>query len=122
MFEAIYISKTQQTFKKIMGGHFYNLLCLIKNRKKPDSFSAHFEQYFDATMTRTDIRNNTTFKVVEQINPIGATKRFTKPKCKLCMEERLTILKNICDKRVMVINNNQEIRVLPAQKNSVNFS
>ena len=50
-----------------------------------------------------------TFKVVKQINPIGAMKKFTKPNCNLCMEERFTILKNICDKRVIIMNKNSEI-------------
>ena len=31
MCDAIYIGNTQQTFKKIMDGHFYNLLRLLKN-------------------------------------------------------------------------------------------
>ena len=34
MCDAIYIGKTQQTFKKIMDGHFSNLLRLLKNGQK----------------------------------------------------------------------------------------
>ena len=33
-------------------------------------------------------------------------KTFRKPNCKLCMEEFLTILNNLHDKRIMVMNNN----------------
>ena len=33
------------------------------------------------------------FKVVDQLNPIGAMNIFMKPNCKQCMEKRLTILK-----------------------------
>ena len=36
-------------------------------------------------------------------------KTFTKPNCNLCMEERLTILKKLRDKRVTIINKNLEI-------------
>ena len=36
-------------------------------------------------------------------------KTFTKYNCNLCMEERLTILKNLLDKYVTVMNNNLEI-------------
>ena len=36
-------------------------------------------------------------------------KKFTKPNCNLCMEERLTILKKKHDKRVTVMNKNLEI-------------
>ena len=47
--------------------------------------------------------------VVNQLNPIGAMKTFTKPNCNLCMEERLTILKMLPDKRVTIMNKNSEI-------------
>ena len=57
-------------------------------------------------MSRTDIRKYMAFKVVNQIKPIGAMKTFTKPKCNLCMEEILTILKKLRDKRVTVMNKN----------------
>ena len=50
-----------------------------------------------------------TFKVVKQINLIGAMKTFTKPNINLCMEERLTILKKLCDKRVTIMNKNLKI-------------
>ena len=50
-----------------------------------------------------------TFKVVKQLNTIGAMKTFTKPNCNLCMEERLTILKKLRDKRVTIMNKNSEI-------------
>ena len=49
------------------------------------------------------------FKVVKQINPIGAMKTFMKHNCNLCMEERLTILKNLRDKRVTIMNKNSKI-------------
>ena len=47
MCDAIYIGNTQQTFKKRMDGHFSDLLCLLKNGQKSDSFAAHFEQHFN---------------------------------------------------------------------------
>ena len=87
-----------------MDGHFSDLLCLLNNVQKSDSFAAHFEQHFNATTSRTYLRKYMTFNVVKQINPIGAMKTFTKPNCSLRMEERLMILKNICYKRVTVMN------------------
>ena len=86
--DAIYIGNTQQTFKKIMDSHFSDLLRLLKNRKKSDSFAAHFEHNFNPTTSCTDLRKYMTFKVVNQINPIGAMKTITKPNCNLCIEER----------------------------------
>ena len=93
MCEAIYIGSTQQTFKKIIDSHFSNLLSLLKNGKKSDSFPDHSEQHFNATTSHTDLRKYIKFKVVKWINLIGEMKTFTKPNCNLCMEERLTILK-----------------------------
>ena len=109
MCDAIYIDNTQQTFKKIMDGHLSDLQHLLKNRKKSDSFAAHFVQHFNNTKSRTYLRKCMTFKVLKQLNPIGAMKTFTKPNCNLCMQERLTILKKLRDKRVTVMNKNSEI-------------
>ena len=108
MCDDIYIVNTQQTFKK-MYGNFFNLLRLLKNGLKSDSFSAHSEQHFNTTTSHTDLRKYMTFKVVNQLNPIGAMKPFMKPNCNLRMEERLTILKNLREKRVIVMNKNSEI-------------
>ena len=92
-----------------MDGHFSDLLRLLKNGQKSDSFDAHSEQNFKTTTSRTDLHKYMAFKVVKQINPIGAMKTFTKPNCNLCMEERLTILKKLRDKRVTIMNKNSEI-------------
>ena len=56
MFDAIYIGKNQHTFKKIMDGHFFYLLRLLKNGQKSDSFAAHLGQHFEFTTSRTDLR------------------------------------------------------------------
>ena len=109
MCDAIYIGSTQQSFKKLMDGHFYNLLRLLKNRKKYDSIAAHSEQHFNATTLHVDLRKYMAFKLVKQINPIDAMDKFTKPDCNLCMEELLTILKKIRDKHVTIMNKNLEI-------------
>ena len=68
-----------------MDINLYNLLRLLKNGQKWDSFAAHSEQHFNATMSRTDVRKYMTFKVVKKLNPIGAVKTFMKPNCNLCM-------------------------------------
>ena len=109
MYDNIYIGNTQQTFKKRINGHLSNLQRLLKNGQKPDSFAAHFVQHFNNTTSRTDLRKCITFKVLKQLNSIGAMKTFTKPNFILCMQERLTILKKIHDKCVTVMNKNLEI-------------
>ena len=60
-------------------------------------------------MSRTDLRNYMTFKVVKELNPIGPMKIFTNPNCNICMEERLTILEKLRDKGVTIMNTNLEI-------------
>ena len=109
MCDASYIGNTQQTFKKRMEGHFSDLLRLLKKGQKSDSFAAHFEQHFNTNTSRTDLRKYTRFKAVKQLSPIGAMKTFTEPNCNLCMEERLTILKKLRDKRVTIMNKNSEL-------------
>ena len=84
--DAIYIGNTQQTFKKRMDSHFSNHLRLLKNGQKSDSFAAHFEHHFNSDTSCTYLGKYMTFKVVKQLNPIGAMKTFTKPNCNLCME------------------------------------
>ena len=93
MCDAIYIGNTQQTFKKRMDGNFSDIQRLLKNRQKSDSFVVHFVQHFNTTTSRTDLRKYMTFKVVNNLNLIGAMKTFTKPNCNIFMQERLKILK-----------------------------
>ena len=92
---AMYIGNNQHKFKKIIEGHFSNLLCLLINGQQSDSFATHFKHQLKYTISYTDLRKFMTFKVVEQLKPIGAMKTFTKPNCNLRMEERLTILKKL---------------------------
>ena len=56
-----------------------------------------------------DLRKYVMNNVIKQINTIGGMKSFTKPKCNLCTEEYLTILKKLRDKRVTLMNRNPEI-------------
>ena len=92
-----------------MDGHYSDLQRLLKNGQKSDSFSAHFVQHFNGTTSRTELRKYMTFKVLKQLNLIGAMKTFTKPNFNLCMQECLTILKMIRDKSVTEMNKNLEI-------------
>ena len=75
MFDAIYIGKTQHTFKKRMDGHFSDLLYLLKNEQKYYSFAAHFEQHFESTTSHKDLCKCMTFKWVNRINLIVAIKK-----------------------------------------------
>ena len=92
-----------------MDGHFSDLQRILKNGQKPDSFSDHFVQHFNTTTKRTGISKYMTFKLVKQLNLIGTMKKITKPNFNLCMQERLTTLKNLRDKRVTIMKKNSDI-------------
>ena len=49
------------------------------------------------------------FKVVKQLHPIGAMNSFREPNFNLYMEERLTILKKLHEKRVTIMKKNSDI-------------
>ena len=104
--DAIYIGNTQQKLKKIMNRHFSDLLRLLKNRKKPDSFAARFKHHSNNTTSCTNLRKYMMFKVVKHPKPIGSMKTFIKSNWNVCMEECLTVFKNLCYKRVTFMNNN----------------
>ena len=92
-----------------MNSHFYDLQRLLKNEQRLDSFAAHLVQHFNIITSRTDLCKYMTPKLVKQLNPIGAMKKVMQPNCNLCMQECLTILKKLRDKRVTVMNKNSEI-------------
>ena len=86
--DAIYIGKTHHPCKKSMYIHFYDILCLVENVQKSDSFAFHVELNISTTTSCTDIRKDMTLKVVNKLNLIGTMKTFMKPNCNLCMQER----------------------------------
>ena len=120
--DTIYIGNTPHKFKKRMDNYFSDVQCLLKIWKKSDSFATHFRQHFQSNTSRMDLRKCMKFKV-NSLNPIAAMKPFTEPNCNLCMQERLSTLKNLRDKCVTLMNNNLEIyRDCPPKKLlSINF-
>ena len=49
MCDAVYVGNTQKNLKIRMDSRSSNLLRLLKNRQKSDSFAAYFEQHFNTT-------------------------------------------------------------------------
>ena len=70
MCDAIYIGKNHNIFKKRMDSNFSDLLRLLKNGQKYDSFADHFEQHFKYTKKCIDLRNYITLKLVNNLNLI----------------------------------------------------
>ena len=85
---------------------------------KPYSFATYFEQHCRSTMSRADLRKRMMFKVVKQLNWIGAMKIFIKPNYNLCIEKFLMILKKLCDKYVILMNKNLAICVACQNKST----
>ena len=59
------MGNTHQKLNKRMYGHFSDILRLLKNRQKSDSFTAHFEQHFNFNTSHKDLRKYMMFKVVK---------------------------------------------------------
>ena len=57
-------------------------------------------------MSRTELHKWMELKVLNHLNLIGAMKSFTKSNRNLHMEEHLTVLKNLRDKCVILMNKN----------------
>ena len=85
------------------------MLSVFSKTWKSDSFDNLFWQQFKSNTSDTYLRKCMAFKVVKHINPLGSMKSFTKNNCNLCIEECLTILKKLCDKRATLMNNNLDI-------------
>ena len=67
MCDAIYISNTHETDKKIMDGNFSDVQRIFKMDKN----QTQFKQSFKYTTPHMDLRKFMAFKVVKQINMIG---------------------------------------------------
>ena len=111
----VYVTTSRHSRKEWTVILFY-LLRLLKKGQKSDSFAAHFKQHFNSNTSCTDLSKYMAFKLVKQLNRIGTMKTFTKPNFNLWIEERLTILKKLRDKRVTVMNMHLEIYGVCQQK------
>ena len=102
-----------------MDKHFSNVQHIIKPGQKPVSFSSHYDKHFKFTTAHTYLNMCMGFKLVKHINNIGEMKTFTKPNFSLCIDKRLTVLKNIRGKCVIIMNKNLDI--YKACRNNKNF-
>ena len=94
-----------------MGGHYANLLQLVKKNQSSDTFAKHFAFITianDRKPTQELLRTRINFSILWQGNPVSVQKTFGTKNCLLCttMKERTTILN---EKTHLLINNNSEI-------------
>ena len=80
----IYRSQTVE-IQENDGQTFFSCPCLLKNGQQSDSCASYLEQHSKYTMSRTDLLNFITLKVVNQLNQIVEMKSFTKPNYNLCI-------------------------------------
>ena len=85
-------------FMKILDGHLSKVQGIIKKVQKLDSFIDHYKQHNKPTASWTYLLKFMTLNVVKQIKLVRSILSLTKNNYNLCMEELLTILKNVCGK------------------------
>ena len=86
-----------------MNGNSSNVQWLLKNEKISDSFLVDYENHFKYTMSHNYLLMLTEVKLFRRTNTTGDIKASTKTNFNLFMEERLTIIKIICDKNIKLI-------------------
>ncbi len=107
-----YIGNTQQKLKERMQQHFSDTARLCNDGVKSDSFAAHFASHFNDTdedVARRMVRDIVDMEVVWQGNAISCMKSFGKLSCRLCMKERLEILKQSRKNPDKLLNSNSEL-------------
>ena len=108
-----YIGNTQNHVKRRMSGHYMETRNLVNNSTISDSFARHFASHFKCAkgskndqIRSNDVRKITKVSILWQGNPISCMKNFGKVNCKLCMMERLEILRAVRNDK---LNNGEKL-------------
>ena len=91
-----YVGCTQQTLKDRTTQHLSDVVKMVNKDFTSDSFAAHFAKHFQSTTndaTVGSVRKMVDVKILWQGDPIKCVKSFGKKSCRLCMQERIEILK-----------------------------
>ena len=115
-----YIGNTQNHVKKRMSGHYVETRNLVNNGTISDSFARNFASHLKCAkgskydqIRSNDVRKITKVSILWQGNPISCMKNFGKVNCKLCMMERLEILRAVRNDKLnngeKLINSSHEI-------------
>ena len=91
-----------------MAGHFQDVRDWFRLGKRTDTFARHFVRHFRTKPKPVEVRALCRFKVLKEIEPFGFMKKVKTDECKLCMAERLAILKGK-QKGYKLINENSEL-------------
>ena len=91
-----------------MTGHFNDVKKAMRGEPL-DSYVKYFATLFSSKPKPAQLREAAKFQVLWQGNPISTVKTFGSEKCKLCMQERIEILKMWEDEPTKLINSCSEI-------------
>ena len=104
-----YIGQTQQHKKERVQQHLNDIRLKVKVNKESTSLAKHFAQHFEEPPKPKEIREVMELNIIKKLNPISVSKSFKKMSCRLCMAERLEILKRTKFKPQTLINSSSEI-------------
>ena len=95
-----------------MNGHFSDVRKYICRNQSTDSFAKYFAKFFDAKNNPPrcpTVRELCEFKILWSGNILNCMRDFGTDKCKLCMKERLEILRKHRKNPNLLINSCTEI-------------
>jgi hypothetical protein len=106
-----YIGQTQNGLKARITGHVSETTKTVKEGESRDTctFAKHFAKHFEGKATAKEVKEKLKIEVLWQGNPISCMKTFRKLGCKLCMMERVALLKAMEEDPNNTINTRDEI-------------
>ena len=109
-----YIGATQNKAKIRMNQHYSGVKKLLEKNVKSTKFSKHFsrcyiKRYGTKKYNVNKIRDMCHHEVVYEANPLVAVKTYGGNACRLCMVERMEILKESCRNQRKLLNRRSEI-------------
>ena len=92
-----YIGSTQRSLKERFAQHNTGVRSLLTHDKATSSYSRHMAEHYSresgAIPGTEEIRNSTTIEILWQGSPFHCMKTYGRLNCKLCMAERVAILR-----------------------------
>ena len=90
-----YIGSTHEFIKKRMQGHNNDVITCQQTGTSKTSFARHFSTVLQnfRPITNKIIRNSIEYSILWQGNSISTTQTFGTSNCRLCTQEKITIIK-----------------------------
>ena len=107
-----YVVNTQQQLKQRINQHCNDVVKLVNCGERSDSFASHWGSHFEDgnhDIRASDVRELIEVEILWQGSPIKCMRSFGKKTCRLCMEEKLEILKRNKKNPALLINSKGEV-------------